>query len=144
MLWALILLTAGCAIRVAAEPLAYAHGAAFAWRALPGSAILELSAVMLFALNISATLLSPMPAWIEARTVDENLPLYWYVNAYPETRKLLAAAGLKTLARVRDVPRALTLREAAEADQVDWQPLVALLRQYFERRLARSLRSKTC
>ena len=140
MLGSLALLTAGCMLRVVSEPLAYAGAVSAAWSVLPVSAILELIAVLLFALNIGATLLSPMPAWIAAPTVNENLPLYWYVNSYPETRPLLERAGLLTLARVRDVPRALTLRQAAEADGVECGKLLALLREYFERRLARSLR----
>ena len=140
MLGALALLTAGCALRVVSEPLAYAGIVPAAWHVLPVSAILELTAVLLFAFNIGATLLSPMPAWIAAPTVNENLPLYWYVNSYPETRPLLERAGLATLARVREVPRALTLRQAAEADGVECEKLVSLLREYFERRLARSLR----
>ncbi len=140
MLAALALLTAGCVLRVASEPPAYAGIVPAAWRVLPVSAILEFSAVLLFALNTGATLLSPMPAWIAAPTVNENLPLYWYVHSYPETRPLLERAGLATLARARKVPRALTLRQAAEADGVECEKLVALLREYFERRLARSLR----
>jgi hypothetical protein len=140
MLASLALLTAGCALRVVSEPLAYAGVAPAAWRVLPVSAILELTAVLLFALNIGATLRAPMPAWIAEPTVNENLTLYWYVNSYPETRPLLERAGLATLARVRHVPRSLTLRQAAEADGVPCEKLVALLREYFARRLARSLR----
>jgi uncharacterized protein involved in response to NO len=142
MLAALALLTAGCTLRVASEPLAYAGLADWAWRVLPVSAFIELTAVLLFAWNIGRTLLSPMPAWIEAASIHENLPLYWYVTSYPGTRRLLAGAGLATLGRVREVPRSLTLREAAEADGIDWRPLVALLREYFDRRLARALRAK--
>jgi hypothetical protein len=100
--------------------------------------------VLLFAWNIGRTLLSPMPAWIEASSIHESLPLYWYVTSYPGTRRLLAEAGLATLGRARSVPRSLTLREAAEADGIEWQPLVALLREYFGRRLARALRDKRC
>jgi hypothetical protein len=139
---ALALLTAGCALRVSAEPLAYAGWSAAAWRLLPVSAVLELCAVLLFAYNIGRTLISPMPAWIVMETVHENLPLYWYVTAYPETRRLLAGAGLAALERAPEVPRALTLREAAEAEGVDYRKLVELLRGYFERRMARALRRK--
>ncbi len=142
MLGALAALTAGCTLRVVSEPLAYSGVWDPAWRLLPVSALLELAAVLLFFWNIGATLVSPMPTWIVARTVHENLPLYWYVTAYPATRALLARAGLKTLERTRRVPRSLTLREAAEADGVDWRPLVEELRKFFARRLARSLRER--
>jgi hypothetical protein len=143
MFAALVLLTTGCALRVFSEPLAYAGAAPWAWAVLPVSAVAELVAVLLFAVNLGTTMASPMPAWILPRAVHENLPLYWYVTGYPATRRLLASAGLKTLARVRDVPRALTLKEAAEADGVDWRPLVAILRDFFERRKARALRGRS-
>ena len=64
MLAALGLLTLGCTLRVGSEPLAYAGGADWAWRVLPVSAFIELTAVLLFAWNIGRTLLSPMPALI--------------------------------------------------------------------------------
>jgi hypothetical protein len=51
-------------------------------------------------------------------------------------------AGLVTLGRAKTIPRSLTLREAAEADGIDWQPLLAVLWEYFNRRLARALRDK--
>ena len=142
MLAAMALLAAGCTLRVVAEPLAYAGIRAGAWQVLPVSACLELTAVLLFAFNIAATLAAPMPAWVVERNIHENLPLYWYVSAYPGTRRILAGAGLKTLRQSHRVPRSLTLREAAAADGVDCQPLVALLRDYFRRRLARSLRPR--
>lgn len=142
MLAALVLLTCGCTLRVATEPLAYAGGAGWAWRVLPISAFIELTAVLLFAWNIGRTLASPMPAWIEPASIHENLPVYWYVASYPGTRKLLARAGLTKLAPARKLSRTLTLRQAAEAAGIDWRPLVEQLRDYFDRRLARTLRNK--
>jgi hypothetical protein len=65
MLWSLLPLTVGCALRVSMEPLAYEGYWQFAWRLLPYSAILELTAVSLFAWNIFATLLQP-PAHLRA------------------------------------------------------------------------------
>jgi hypothetical protein len=59
MFWSLLLLFAGCALRVSFEPLAYENLWAPAWKVLPASAVLELLAVTLFALNISVTLLRP-------------------------------------------------------------------------------------
>jgi hypothetical protein len=142
MLAALAVLTAGCALRVVSEPLAYAGVFEEAWRALPISALAELTAVLLFAANLGMTLLSRMPAWIEPRVVNENLTLYWCVSSYPQTRRLLVKAGLATLGRAKTIPRSLTLREAAEADGIDWQPLLAVLWEYFNRHLARALRDK--
>lgn len=59
MLWSLLLLHVGCALRVALEPLAYEGYWNFAWKLLPCSAFVELTAVVLFALNIAGTLLQP-------------------------------------------------------------------------------------
>jgi len=48
----LLLLCAGCTLRVSMEPLAYEGLASFAWKLLPLSGCLELSAVVLFALQL--------------------------------------------------------------------------------------------
>jgi hypothetical protein len=59
MFWSLLLLQVGCALRVALEPLAYENDWRLAWRLLPYSAFVELTAVVLFAANILGTLLHP-------------------------------------------------------------------------------------
>jgi uncharacterized protein involved in response to NO len=51
----LLLLLAGCTLRVSMEPLAYEGIAQFAWKVLPISGCLELSAVLLFALQLIVT-----------------------------------------------------------------------------------------
>ena len=61
MLAASALLTLGCALRVSSEVLAYQHYAAWAWHVLPVSAVIELSAVMLLAVNLLVTFLKPPP-----------------------------------------------------------------------------------
>lgn len=55
MLLSLALLTAGCVLRVGSEILAYQNFAAAAWSWLPVSAVTEMTAVTLFALNLIAT-----------------------------------------------------------------------------------------
>lgn len=57
MLWSLLSLHLGCTLRVVLEPLAYENSWQFAWNLLPLSAIVELTAVTLFASNILATLM---------------------------------------------------------------------------------------
>ena len=52
-----ICLNAGCFLRVASEIPAYQHGVAWAWSVLPISAITEMTAVTLFAMNLLFTLL---------------------------------------------------------------------------------------
>lgn len=59
MLWSLLLLYGGCFLRVSSEPLAYEGIWTPAWKVLPVSALIELIAVSLFALNIVVTLIRP-------------------------------------------------------------------------------------
>lgn len=58
----LFLLATGCFLRVGSEVLAYQAIAPFAWRWLPLSAVIELTAVTLFATNMTATFLSRPPS----------------------------------------------------------------------------------
>lgn len=57
MFLALFTLTTGCTLRVSCEVLAYQDYASWAWRVLPISALLELAALTLFAINIMGTFL---------------------------------------------------------------------------------------
>jgi uncharacterized protein involved in response to NO len=57
MFAALALLTLGCTLRVACEALAYQGFAHWAWSLLPVSAVIELSAVTAFAVNLAVTFL---------------------------------------------------------------------------------------
>jgi uncharacterized protein involved in response to NO len=59
MFASLLLLNAGCTLRVSSEVLAYEGYARWAWQVLPFSAILELTAVTLFAVNLAVTFLRP-------------------------------------------------------------------------------------
>ncbi|MGO9777781.1 MAG: hypothetical protein ACLQGT_09515 [Terracidiphilus sp.] len=57
MFLSLLLLQLGCALRVSSEPLAYEGLLPFAWKVLPISGMLELSGVLLFAINLAFTFL---------------------------------------------------------------------------------------
>lgn len=70
MLLTLALLEIGCLMRVSGEMLAYPGWWLFAWRWLPLSATLEVSAFTLFATNIALTLMQP-PAHLQ-RAAAEN------------------------------------------------------------------------
>jgi hypothetical protein len=65
MLASLVALMAGCTLRVAAEIPAYEGYSRAAWHVLPCSAVIELIAVSLFAVNVIATFLQP-PAHLQA------------------------------------------------------------------------------
>ena len=138
----LFLLTTGCLVRVISEPLAYGGHLPLAWSLLPASAVAELTALFLFAVNLAWTLLSPPPAWVLRQSIHDGMKLYWFVSSYPGTRALLIREGLATLGRVDAIPKTLSLREAAEADGVDPKYLVGVLADYLEARLARSLREQ--
>ena len=59
MFASLFLLNTGCFLRVACEIPAYEHNVALAWRILPVSAVIELTAVLLFVTNLVVTFLRP-------------------------------------------------------------------------------------
>jgi uncharacterized protein involved in response to NO len=59
MLVMLVLLMTGCTLRVASEILAYQDYAKWAWNVLPISALIELTAVALFAVNLIVTFARP-------------------------------------------------------------------------------------
>lgn len=52
MAWTLVLLVAGCTLRVSSEILAYQHYASWAWSVLPVSAVVEMTAFTGFAANL--------------------------------------------------------------------------------------------
>lgn len=56
MFLSLLLLQFGCTLRVTSEPLAYESNLHLAWSILPFSGAFELTAVLLFALNLALTL----------------------------------------------------------------------------------------
>jgi len=62
MFAALSFLTIGCALRVASEVLAYQGFLHSAWSWLPVSALTEMSAVTLFAINLASTFMSKRPS----------------------------------------------------------------------------------
>ncbi len=138
MATSLWLLTGGCLMRVSCEAIAYTSlPGATVWSILPVSAFIELSAVLVFAINMALTLWQAPPAWLEPDSVSAELPLYWFVTNFPRTRGLLIEAGLTTLARVKDPPRTLSLRAAAAVDGVEIDQLLQILSQFFAGRRPR-------
>ena len=77
----LLVLNAGCALRVLSEIPAYEANIGAAWALLPVSAIAELTAVTLFALNLAVTLVLPPP--VPAVKRQSTLPVLSEVPAYP-------------------------------------------------------------
>ena len=73
MFSALFLLNLGCFFRVASEISAYERNLLLAWNVLPVSAVIELTAVALFAINLSVTFLRP-PAHLESVATSPLVP----------------------------------------------------------------------
>jgi uncharacterized protein involved in response to NO len=84
----LLLLTAGCALRVTSEIAAYQYAAAWAWAALPASALIEMTAVTLFAINMSATFVFAPP--LLAAPASMSSPP---IAAFDERARFANAAG---------------------------------------------------
>lgn len=72
MLVNLVLLQAGCTLRVTSEPLAYEGFSMAAWKVLPFSATLELAGVLLFALNLTLTYVKGRPLMAESPVTHER------------------------------------------------------------------------
>ncbi|HSP15354.1 MAG TPA: hypothetical protein VLV78_11440 [Thermoanaerobaculia bacterium] len=68
----LVLLNAGCAIRVVSQILAYEGISATAWKSLPLSAIVEMTAVTLFAVNMLMTLTTGSPLEVHLESLKER------------------------------------------------------------------------
>jgi uncharacterized protein involved in response to NO len=69
----LLLLAAGCLLRVSCEILAYQGYAPWAWNVLPASAVLELLGITAFAINIFGTfLLEPSHAQLQTIVTEIN------------------------------------------------------------------------
>ena len=75
MLASVTLLSAGCAIRVIAEILAYEQIAITAWRFLPISAIAEMAAVTLFAANILLSITFSPTAFVDTSFAPQRTPV---------------------------------------------------------------------
>ncbi len=71
MFLALLLLECGCTLRVSSEPLAYEGFFTIGWKVLPVSAALELTAVIVFAVNIAMTYAKGQ-AFFAAPAIDQK------------------------------------------------------------------------
>jgi uncharacterized membrane protein len=73
MFMSLMLLQAGCTLRVLSEPLAYEGLLPFAWKTLPISGMLELSGVLVFAINIALTFLLGRSAFAGNSSTERSM-----------------------------------------------------------------------
>ncbi|MDE3149387.1 MAG: hypothetical protein KGL37_07950 [Acidobacteriota bacterium] len=73
MLLSLLLLQTGCTLRVFSEPLAYEGILHFAWKILPISGVIELSAVLVFGVNMALTVIMGESASAQTNSKLESL-----------------------------------------------------------------------
>lgn len=74
MFLGLLLLQSGCTLRVASEPLAYEGIFSSAWKTLPISGMVELAAVLIFAINVALTMLAGKSAFARAAESHQVIP----------------------------------------------------------------------
>lgn len=73
MFASLLLLNVGCLLRVSSEIPAYEGMAHFAWAILPASAIIEMTAVTLFAVNLLMTFINPAAHLNRLHSLDDPI-----------------------------------------------------------------------
>ncbi|MGD0045136.1 MAG: NnrS family protein, partial [Isosphaeraceae bacterium] len=118
-----LLIAAGNALRVVTELATLAWPPAF--RIMPFSAVLELSALCLFAANVVRTFWPPLDSLhrtgrVTARTHVANL-----LAEHPWLEDHLIVWGLRYIGRVRSVPAELTLGSLAAGEGFDPETTVA-------------------
>jgi len=118
-----VLIAAGNALRVATELATLASPIAF--RILPASAILELTALALFAANVCRTLWPRRDPLLRTGRATLTTRAAILLAEYPWLEDHLVAWGLRYIGRVRSVPAELTLGSLAVGEGFDPEALVA-------------------
>ena len=120
MLVMLVLLMTGCTLRVVSELLAYQDYARWAWNVLPGSALIELTAVALFAINLIMTFARlPMVFWI-ACPAFQGANMGSCVHA-PKTEAATASSSVELeMASSQEFRNRSSLRQPWQTDVLGW------------------------
>ena len=118
-----VLIASGNALRVAAELATLAWPIAF--RVLPASAILELTALALFAANVFRTLWPRPDTLLRTGRVTLTTRVAVLLAEHPWLEDHLVAWGLRYIGRVRSVPAELTLGSLAVGEGINPEALVA-------------------
>ncbi len=117
------LIAAGNVLRVAAELATLAWPVAF--RILPASAVLELSALALFAANALRTLWPRPDPLLRTGRATPMTRVATLLAEHPWIEDHLIDRGIRYIGRVRSVPAELTLASLAVGEGVDPGPLIA-------------------
>jgi uncharacterized protein involved in response to NO len=118
-----VLIAAGNAIRVAAELATLAWPIAF--RILPASAILELTALVFFSANVFRTLWPRPDPLIRTGRATLATRVAVLLTEHPWLEDHLIAWGLRYIARVRSVPAELTLGSLVAGEGLDLKATLA-------------------
>lgn len=118
-----VLIAAGNALRVAGELATLAWPAVF--RVLPVSAILELTALALFAANIARTLWPRRDSLLRTGRASPMTRVAILMAEHPWLEDQLIERGLRYLGRVRSIPAELTLQSLAAGEGQEPSALIA-------------------
>jgi uncharacterized protein involved in response to NO len=118
-----VLIAAGNALRVAAELATLVWPIAF--RVLPASAVLELTALALFAANVFRTLWPRPDPLLRTGRVTLTTRVAVLLAEHPWLEDHLVAWGLSYIGRVRSVPAELTLGSLAAGEGLVTEAIVA-------------------
>jgi len=125
----LLLIGLGNLWRVTAELAVLATPLAF--HAMPTSSLLEWTALLLFSINIAATMFRRDPL-LKRGIVTMRSSLAVLLAEYPEIEDRLRPQGSGYLQRTRSVPRELTLRAYASKEGLDPTQLIADINRWLQ------------
>jgi len=121
------LLAVGNTTRVVFE-LATGTGAAWTYRLMGISGLLELAALSLFAVSIWKTLNTAQQVLYSQEQISGSTHLRWLLANFPQAREELIRAGFHHLQQVKTVPPFVSLEQAANVHGLDVDRVVERLR----------------
>jgi len=131
----LMLIGVGNILRVGLEFGTLASDAVFAW--LPVSGVLEVGGLVLFSLNVLATMWSSPEREVRTGRVTLRTSVAALLAEYPDLEDSFFAWGVKYVARVRSVPRELTLGSLCRSEGLDSEQMLQRIRDWLKNRSAR-------
>ncbi len=136
MLPTFLLIAIGNLLRVLTEMATPVSPAAFAL--MPFSAVLEMSALALFALNAWRTLWPAPDPLLRTGRVRSSTSVAVLLAEHPWLEDHLFAWGLAYVGRVRAVPRELTLGTLAAGEKKDPEEIIARINELLAHQASRN------
>lgn len=126
----LALVGSGNVLRVGLEFATLASDAVFIW--LPVSGILEVGGLVLFSVNVLATMWSSPEGEVRAGQITLRTSVAALLAEYPDLEDALFAWGVRYLGRVRSVPRELTLGSLCRSEGLDSAQMLQRIRDWLK------------